>query len=218
MLRSRGAAAEVDADAPLELPVLKEETWCSNTVQQTTFHIEELPWKFSYDEIRASRVLDDGTAVAFKRITSDKPVGEADFLREVSIVASVHHRSLVRLLGYYLLRGSGSQYLVYPFFEHGLLDWWLFNGEERRRLLPWPAQRHIAIDVARALAYLHHDLPPADPPLDVKPANIFLPFHDLDASQARHRRLISTDTRKKGTFFSKSSRTTSSTAGSLRKS
>ncbi|XP_034594678.1 probable receptor-like protein kinase At5g20050 [Setaria viridis] len=129
-LRSHGAAAEVDADAPLELPVLREETGCSNPVQQTTFHIEELPRKFSYDEIRAVTgdfgtmlgrggsgevfrgLLDDGTLVAVKRITSDKPVGEAVFLREVSIVASVHHRSLVRLLGYCLLRGGGSQYLI----------------------------------------------------------------------------------------------------------
>jgi len=99
--------------------------------QQTTIHIEQLPRKFTYSEIRAVTgdfgtmvgrggsaevfrgLLDDGRAVAVKRITSDKPVGETDFLREVSIVASVHHRSLVRLLGYCLQRGGGL-YLVYP--------------------------------------------------------------------------------------------------------
>jgi hypothetical protein len=52
-LRSRGTAAEVDADASLELPVLKEEEGCNTLVQQTTFYIEELPRKFSYNEIRA---------------------------------------------------------------------------------------------------------------------------------------------------------------------
>lgn len=41
-------------------------------------------------------VLDGSTVVAIKRITSNKPVDEADFLREVSIIASVHHCSLVR--------------------------------------------------------------------------------------------------------------------------
>jgi serine/threonine protein kinase len=163
-------------------------------VQQTTIHIEQLPRKFTYNEIRVVTgdfgtmvgrggsaevyrgLLDDGRAVAVKRITSDKPVGETDFLREISIVASVHHRSLVRLLGYcVVLRGGGSQYhLVYPFFENGSLDWWLFHGEERRRLLPWPTRRRIAVDVARALAYLHHECQRHILHLDIKPANILL--------------------------------------------
>ncbi|XP_062216663.1 probable receptor-like protein kinase At5g20050 [Phragmites australis] len=191
--RARGAAAAAAAAAPPPplLPVQQEEAGCS-PVQQTTFRIEELPREFSYEEIRAVTgdfgsmagrggsaevfrgLLDDGTAVAVKRISSDKPVGEADFLREISIVANVHHRSLVRLLGYCLLRGGAGQYLVYPFFENGSLDWWLFNGEERRRLLPWPTRRRIAVDVARALAYLHHECHRQILHLDIKPANILL--------------------------------------------
>ncbi|XP_004980490.1 probable receptor-like protein kinase At5g20050 [Setaria italica] len=123
-------------------------------------------------------VLDGSTVVAIKRITSNKPVDEADFLREVSIIASVHHYSLVR------------QYLVYPFFEHGSLEWWLFNGEEWRRLLPWLARRRITVDVARALPYLHHNCHRRIVHLDIKPANIFLPFRESDANQARHRRGI----------------------------
>ena len=128
------------------MKVQKPETACTAPERQTTFHIHDLPRKFSYDEIRAVTgdfgtmvgrggsaevfrgLLDDGTAVAVKRITSYKPVGEEDFLREISIVANVHQRSLVRLLGYCLLQGG--QYLVYPFLENGSLDWWLFHGEE----------------------------------------------------------------------------------------
>jgi serine/threonine protein kinase len=167
-------------------------------VQHSAFRIEELPRAFSHEEIRAVTgdfgsvvgrggsaevfrgVLDDGTAVAVKRIIGNRAVGEADFLREISIVANVHHRSLVRLLGYCLLRGGDDggggddYYLVYPFFEHGSLDWWLFHGEERRRLLPWPTRRRVAVDVARALAYLHHECHSQILHLDIKPANILL--------------------------------------------
>jgi serine/threonine protein kinase len=194
-------------------------------VQQTTIHIEQLPRKFTYNEIRVVTgdfgtmvgrggsaevyrgLLDDGRAVAVKRITSDKPVGETDFLREISIVASVHHRSLVRLLGYcVVLRGGGSQYhLVYPFFENGSLDWWLFHGEERRRLLPWPTRRRIAVDVARALAYLHHECHRQILHLDIKPANILLDgsfrahVSDFGISMSIAQDLTSVDTCGRGT-------------------
>ncbi|XP_066309293.1 probable receptor-like protein kinase At5g20050 isoform X1 [Miscanthus floridulus] len=219
-LRSRCCTEAPAADAEVPLAPVQEEARCapvqqamlhlhnedlprcSSTpvqVQQTTIHIEQLPRKFTYNEIRAVTgdfgtmvgrggsaevyrgLLDDGRAVAVKRITSDKPVGETDFLREISIVANVHHRSLVRLLGYCVLRGGSSQYhLVYPFFENGSLDWWLFHGEERRRLLPWPTRRRIAVDVARLLAYLHHECHLQILHLDIKPANILLRAHVSD--------------------------------------
>ncbi|KAK3161420.1 hypothetical protein QOZ80_1BG0076890 [Eleusine coracana subsp. coracana] len=193
------------AAAPPLLPVVVQqeegevEAGCSSSpvVQHAAFRIEDLPREFSHDELVAvtgdfgSRVgrggsgevfhgvLDDGAAVAVKRIIGNMAVGEADFLREISIVANVHHRSLVRLLGYCLLRdGEGQQQqqylLVYPFFEHGSLDWWLFHGEERRALLPWPTRRRVAADVARALAYLHHECHRQILHLDIKPANILL--------------------------------------------
>ncbi|CAL4962367.1 unnamed protein product [Urochloa decumbens] len=229
-LRVRGSAASADVEAPLA-PVEKEAAAaakCSPSapVQPTTFRIEDLPRKFSYEEIcdmtgdfgnmvgRGGSgevfrgLLDDGTAVAIKRITSDKPVGEQDFLQEISIVANVHQRSLVRLLGYCLLRGGaghGQQFLVYPFFEHGSLDWWLFHGEERRRLLPWPARRRIAGDVARALAYLHHECRRQILHLDIKPANILLDgglrahVSDFGISMSIAQDMTSVDTRGRGT-------------------
>ncbi|CAO2179295.1 unnamed protein product [Urochloa humidicola] len=195
------------------------------------FRIHELLREFSSDEIRAMTQdfasmigqggfaqvfrgsLDDGTAVAVKRIITscEVPVtGDDDFLREVSIVANVHHRSLVRLLGYCLPRGGAGagRYLVYPFFENGSLDRWLFHGGvERRRLLTWPTRRCIAVDVARALAYLHHECHRRILHLDVKPGNILLDgglrahVSDFGISVSVARDLASVvDTRGRGTF------------------
>jgi serine/threonine protein kinase len=100
--------------------------------------------------------------------------GEEEFRREVSIIANVHHRSLVRLLGY-CLQHEGNLYLVYPFFENGSLDRWVFNrSDKQRRLLTWPRRFCIAVDVARPLAYLHQDCHRRILHLDVKPGNILL--------------------------------------------
>jgi hypothetical protein len=54
------------------------------------------------------RGLHDGTAVAVKRMTTTGHAEDNDFLREISIIANVHHRSLVRLLGYCIQRGGGG--------------------------------------------------------------------------------------------------------------
>ncbi|WVZ69453.1 hypothetical protein U9M48_018235 [Paspalum notatum var. saurae] len=238
-LRARGKApAPADPEAPVA-PLKKQEEEAAAVVfvpvKQASFHIKNLPRNFSYDEIRAvtgdfgtvvgrggsAEVfrghLDDGTAVAVKRITSYKPVGEEDFLTEISIVANVHQRSLVRLLGYCLQHGGPpapdaathghghGQYLVYPFFENGSLDWWLFHGEERRRHLPWPTRRRIAVDVARALAYLHHECTRQILHLDIKPANILLDasfrahVSDFGISMSIAQDLTSVDTCGRGT-------------------
>ncbi|KAL6653508.1 hypothetical protein ACP70R_009086 [Stipagrostis hirtigluma subsp. patula] len=182
--RARAAAATV--------PVRNEEEEAQRVSeeQSATLRIDELPRRFSYREIadmtegfrvRVARggsaevfsgLLDGAKAVAVKRLFSDEHGDEA-FLAEVEIVGSVQHRRLVRLLGYSLRRGGG-RYLVYPFFTKGSLDSWLFAGEEARRRLPWPARRRIAVDVAGALAYLHHECRRQILHLDIKPANILL--------------------------------------------
>ncbi|KAF0920064.1 hypothetical protein E2562_032755 [Oryza meyeriana var. granulata] len=204
-------AKQADAESPLVHAQLRP-----------AFRIEGLPREYSYSEIKEMTkdfasmvgrggsaavfrgVLDDGAVVAVKRIGSDKSVGEVEFLTEVTIVASVHHYALVGLHGYCLQRG-GDRYLVYPFFENGSLDSWLFADEERRSHLAWATRRRIAIDVARALAYLHHECRQQILHLDIKPANILLDgdlrahVSDFGISKSIGRDLTSVDTRGRGT-------------------
>jgi len=183
-------------DAPDGDPARQEEAVLHHQPQLTApIHIQKMLREFSSDEIQAmtqdfgSMVgrggsaqvfrgsLDDGTPVAVKRINihgGRTVAGEEDFRRELSIIANVHHRSLVRLLGYCLQRGGGL-YLVYPFFDNGSLDRWIFHGsEEQRRQLTWQKRFCIAVDVARALAYLHNECHWRILHLDVKPGNILL--------------------------------------------
>ncbi|XP_042489660.1 probable receptor-like protein kinase At5g20050 [Macadamia integrifolia] len=153
-----------------------------------------VPTKFRYKELEAATdnfqsligqgasasvykgKLDDGTLVAVKRITAEQH-GEKEFRAEVAAIASVQHINLVRLFGYSLAVG-GPRFLVYEFIHNGSLDGWIFPHGGRhsglRGCLAWELRYRVAIDVAKALAYLHHDCRSKILHLDVKPENILL--------------------------------------------
>ncbi|XP_078161355.1 putative receptor-like protein kinase At5g20050 isoform X2 [Carex rostrata] len=116
--------------------------------------------------------LTDGTTIAVKRIKW-QPSGETEFRTEMTIIASRQHVNLVRLLGF-SLSPRGDHYLIYPFLANGSLDAWLFKDNQKRSHLTWALRYVIAIDVAKALAYLHHECHQRILHLDVKPANILL--------------------------------------------
>ncbi|KAA0046743.1 hypothetical protein IC582_003989 [Cucumis melo] len=124
-------------------------------------------------------ILKDGTAVAVKRIEGESQ-GDKEFRAEVSAIASVQHVNLVRLIGY-CTNSSGPRFLVYEFVPNGSLDCWIFpkkpTHKNRNRpggCLAWDLRYSVAIDVAKALAYLHHDCRSRILHLDVKPENILL--------------------------------------------
>lgn len=125
-------------------------------------------------------ILGDGTSVAVKRILGEER-GEKVFRSEVAAIASVQHFNLVRLLGYCCVP-SGPRYLVYEFIPNGSLDCWIFPqkpGSQSRRnrrcgCLSWELRYRVAVDVAKALSYLHNDCRSRILHLDVKPENILL--------------------------------------------
>ncbi|KAJ4780271.1 Receptor-like kinase [Rhynchospora pubera] len=149
-------------------------------------------------------MIRDGTVVAVKQIKG-QPSRETEFMTELRVIASLQHIKLVRLLGYCLTR-RGDRYLIYPFYENGSLDAWLFAGEEKRRLLTWRLRYQIAIDVAKALKYMHYDCLHMILHRDVKPANILLNgefqalVSDFGISKLVGRYESSVRTKAKGTF------------------
>lgn len=133
-------------------------------------------------------ILNDGTSVAVKRIEGEEH-GEKEFRSEVAAIASVQHVNLVRLIGYCSIP-NGPRYLVYDFIPNGSLDCWIFPRTGRSQTqnrhggcLSWPTRYKVAIDVARALSYLHHDCRARILHLDIKPENILL--------DENHRALVS---------------------------
>ncbi|KAK9050224.1 hypothetical protein SSX86_030805 [Deinandra increscens subsp. villosa] len=128
-------------------------------------------------------ILNDGTAVAVKRIQHGEERGEKEFRSEIAAIASVQHVNLVRLIGY-CVQSNNLHFLVYDFISNGCLSNWIFAPPPSAVIcggpggcLSWKQRLSVAVDVAKALAYLHHDCRSKVLHLDVKPENILLDGH-----------------------------------------
>ncbi|XP_020586286.1 probable LRR receptor-like serine/threonine-protein kinase RKF3 [Phalaenopsis equestris] len=120
-------------------------------------------------------VLKDGTKVAIKRFKNCSAAGDASFVHEVEVIASVRHVNLVGLRGYCTATTpmEGHQrIIVCDLIANGSLHDHLFGYEEMR--LSWPARQRIALGMARGLAYLHSSARPAIIHRDIKASNILL--------------------------------------------
>lgn len=73
-------------------------------------------------------ILSDGTAVAIKRLTSGGQQGDKEFLVEVEMLSRLHHRNLVKLVGYYSSRDSSQNLLCYELVPNGSLEAWLHGN------------------------------------------------------------------------------------------
>ncbi|CAL4964446.1 unnamed protein product [Urochloa decumbens] len=108
-------------------------------------------------------VLSDGTAVAIKKLTSGGHQGDKEFLVEVEMLSRLHHRNLVKLIGYYSSRESSQNLLCYELVPNGSLEAWLHGALGANCPLDWDTRMRIALDAARGLAYLHEDSQPCAP-------------------------------------------------------
>lgn len=119
-------------------------------------------------------VLSDGTPVAIKRLTSGGQQGGKEFLVEVEMLSRLHHRNLVKLVGYYSSRESSQNLLCYELVSNGSLEAWLHGHLGLNCPLDWDTRMKIALDAARGLAYLHEDSQPCVIHRDFKASNILL--------------------------------------------
>ncbi|KAF6162806.1 hypothetical protein GIB67_029075 [Kingdonia uniflora] len=122
-------------------------------------------------------ILKDGFTVAVKRVDLTE-YGKQFFEAEISTIASVRHVHLIRLRGYcsHMMESGGGFFVVYDLLPNGSLDTWIFPrmGSPTGQFLSWKLRYKVAVGVARALVYLHHDCFPPILHLDIKPPNILL--------------------------------------------
>ncbi|KAL0335225.1 UNVERIFIED_CONTAM: putative receptor-like protein kinase [Sesamum radiatum] len=116
--------------------------------QQINFSEKNLIGKGQFGAVYKGK-LPDGTVVAVKKVMDSEFQGDAEFCSEVEIISTLKHRNLVPL------RAEGS----------------IQTGT---RPMTWPQRKSIILDVANALAYLHHGVKPPIYHRDIKPTNILL--------------------------------------------
>ncbi|XP_057989725.1 putative serine/threonine-protein kinase-like protein CCR3 [Hevea brasiliensis] len=124
--------------------------------------------------------LPDGSEVAVKRGDTNhqrKKFQEEDrfFETELTFLSRLHHKHLVRLVGY--CEEENEKILVYEYAKYGSLHDFLHknNIEENSSVInSWKMRIQIALDAARGIEYLHNY---AVPPIihgDIKSSNILL--------------------------------------------
>ncbi|GAY65975.1 hypothetical protein CUMW_245160 [Citrus unshiu] len=105
------------------------------------------------------------------------------FIAECKALRNIRHRNLIKVLTACLgvdYQGNDFKALVYEFIHNRSPEKWLYpiskedETYERPRNLNLLRRLNIAIDVASALNYLHHDCQPVTAHCDLKPSNVLL--------------------------------------------
>ncbi|KZV34694.1 Leucine-rich repeat protein kinase family protein [Dorcoceras hygrometricum] len=116
--------------------------------------------------------LPDGREIAVKKLRTDGPEGEKEFRAEMELLSGNGfgwpHPNLVTLYGWCL--NGMEKILVYEYMEGGSLESLITD----RVRLDWRARIDVALDVARALVFLHHECFPSVLHRDVKASNVLL--------------------------------------------
>ncbi|CAL4910936.1 unnamed protein product [Urochloa decumbens] len=116
-------------------------------------------------------VLPGGQDVAVKRLCQTSRQGIGELKSELVLVAKLHHKNLVRLIGICLQ--EPEKILVYEYMPNRSLDTILFDPE-RHNVLDWGKRFKIINGVARGLQYLHEDSQLKIVHRDLKASNILL--------------------------------------------
>ncbi|KAB8109001.1 hypothetical protein EE612_045089, partial [Oryza sativa] len=113
--------------------------------------------------------LPSGDSVAVKKMWSSDEAGA--FRNEIAALGSIRHRNIVRLLGWGANRST--KLLFYTYLPNGSLSGFLHRGGVKGAA-EWAPRYDIALGVAHAVAYLHHDCLPAILHGDIKAMNVLL--------------------------------------------
>ncbi|WOK92026.1 putative LRR receptor-like serine/threonine-protein kinase [Canna indica] len=112
--------------------------------------------------------IPNGETLAVKKMWPSEDSSAFD--NEIAALSSIRHRNIVRLLGWGINRST--RLLFYNYLPNGSLSGFLHRGG--KEAAAWETRYDIAVGLAHAIAYLHHDCLPAILHGDVKTMNVLL--------------------------------------------
>ncbi|KAK4757385.1 hypothetical protein SAY87_018686 [Trapa incisa] len=133
--------------------------------------------KGGFGTVYKGSLLGDHDVVAVKRISKNSRQGIPEFLAEVTTIGSLHHRNLVKLIGWCYERRE--LLLVYEYMPNSSLDNFIYQDKSSMPKnstihLDWNRRFNIISGVAQALDYLHNGCERRVLHRDIKASNIML--------------------------------------------
>lgn len=112
--------------------------------------------------------------IAVKRVSKNSRQGKQEFVAEVTTIGSLHHKNLVKLIGW--CYEKKELLLVYEYMPNGSLDKYLFfhPNQNSYATLNWETRHSVIHGVAQALDYLHNGCEKRVLHRDIKASNIML--------------------------------------------
>ncbi|CAL2267944.1 unnamed protein product [Prunus armeniaca] len=145
------------------------------------FSMDNLIGSGSFGSVYKGVLPTDGRVVAVKVFNLQQRGASKSFIDECKALRSIRHRNLLKIITACSSidnQGNDFKSLVFEFMENGSLDSWLHPRDDEQsqsKRLSLIQRLNIAIDVASAIDYLHHNCETTIiVHCDLKPTNVLL--------------------------------------------